>query len=93
MGKNAKKRKAHAASAAAAAFNGGGDDDALGGLSAAAVASAVDTVSFLSARPELFATRPFKELRAALHHAAESDQPSEHRCLPHIRPVSFREQR
>lgn len=69
MGKNKKGGKSTGDPAPALSLDteeeAGGDPE-LGGLFADELDITVQTISFLAARPELFQSKPFRHLRAAL---------------------------
>ena len=44
-----------------------GQDTGLGGLDWGDVQTAIEVITFLAARPELFESKPFRALRAAVH--------------------------
>ncbi len=54
------------------------EDDELGGIFADELEITIATIKFLSDRPELFATKPFKELRAVLDPLVQVRPPSPH---------------
>jgi hypothetical protein len=57
------------------------EDDELGGIFADELDITIATIKFLSERPELFASKPFKELRAVLDPLVQVSPPSPHSSI------------